>query len=358
MTHNASTPPEPPGPDPPVNPDRRRVEARPRTRREIHPGDVLDGRFRITGIIYRGAISSVFKAEDLQNSGAPAALKVPEKVFEINAALFSRFQREEEIGRKLHHPSIIKFIEVEGKKDRPYIAMDYVPGATLAEYLATNAPLCEGEALGIAALVCEALEHLHQRGVIHRDLKPANIMLCPDKTIRLMDFGIALADVSRGQSMVGFEAGTAQYMAPERVSGKPGDPRTDVYGLGAILYEMLTGVIPFHDADPEVILEYRVTGDPAAPRALNASISAQAEEIVLKALARDPYNRYPTAAAMRRELRSPDQTPVTGLRANLKPSTGWKRGLRKARYAAAWILTPLLAQALLFLWLWHHYAKK
>jgi serine/threonine-protein kinase len=334
----------------------RAPEARP-ARRDICPDDLIDGRFRVTAVIYRGAISTVFKGEDLENNCREVALKVPEKQFEVNAALFSRFQHEEDVGARLNHPFILRFIPVSGKKSRPYTASEFLRGKTLAEVISAG-PLAESEAFRLGSLVCEALGHMHERGVIHRDLKPANIIVCDDGSIRLIDFGIALVQHGRTQTFVGFEAGTPQYMAPERINGRPGGPPTDIFGLGAILYEMLAGAIPGDNPDPTVITEARVTGDPAAPRSLNPRISPQAEEIILKALSRDPRWRHPSAAALKADLDAPDRVAVTGLCERLRPSTRWRRGLRRARRVALWCLVPVAAQALLFLFLWRHYAKK
>ena len=157
-------------------------------------------------------------------------------------------------------------------------------------------PLPEKDALKMTSLICEALQHMHDHGVIHRDLKPQNVMICCDGTIRIMDFGIARDDSSRRITHIGNSTsmGTPDYMAPEQVRGKRADKRTDIYNLGALLYEMLTGEIPFPNENQWVALNARVTGDPVAPRKLNPGLSPQAEEIVLRALQRDPANRYPT----------------------------------------------------------------
>ena len=143
-------------------------------------------------------------------------------------------------------------------------------------------PLPEKDALKIASLICEALQHMHDHGVVHRDLKPQNVMICCDGTIRIMDFGIARDAASRRITRVGNSnsMGTPDYMAPEQVTGKRADKRTDIYNLGGLLYEMLTGVIPFQNDNPWAALNARVTGDPVAPRKLNPELSAQAEEIV------------------------------------------------------------------------------
>ncbi len=293
-----------------------------RTDAPLRLGQVLDGRFLIKEIISRSGMATIFQAEDQQNANAPVAVKVPHLHYESDPAFYSRFQREEEIGRKLDHPSILKYMPVDGPRSRPYLVTEYLKGCTLAHLLKATKPLPEHDALKIAGLVCEALEHMHQRGIIHRDLKPDNIMICCDGTIRIMDFGIARAAGCK-LTLVGFTPamGTPDYMAPEQVKGKPGDARTDLYNLGALLYEMLTGVTPFENENPWVSMNLRVTGDPPAPRKLNPQLSSPAEEIVLRALQRDPADRYQTAAAMKTDLDAPDKVSVTGLCNRLHPAT-------------------------------------
>jgi serine/threonine-protein kinase len=183
-------------------------------------------------------------------------------------------------------------------------------------------------------------------------------MLCQDGSLRLMDFGIALYPQCRRLTFIGFAPGTPHYMAPERVNGKRGDARTDLYSLGAMLYQMLTGVIAFDDPDISAIMNARVTGDPEAPRKLNPAISEAAEEIVLHAMSRDPAGRYSTAGEMKAELADPKTVPLTGRWRRLEPSTAWRRSLRHSRTIILWAVIPVVVQIVLFLILWRHFAKK
>lgn len=322
----------------------------------LAPGAVLDGRFAITEVFRQGGMATIFKARDLLDDDATVALKVPHEKVESDPGLFSRFQREEEIGCALDHPSVLRFIHVKNKS-RTYLATEFLNGTTLYHTLKDRGPLPEAEAMAIAARICDALEYLHGRGVIHRDLKPENVMLCDDGSVRLMDFGIAWGPHARRLTFIGFAPGTPHYMAPERVKGKRGDRRVDIYSVGAILYEMLTGKIAFDGEDISVIMEMRVTGDPEAPRKVNPRISRQAEEIVLQAMERDPANRHPTAAAMKAELEAPQGVKLTGRCDRLEVSTLWKRRWRKARYVAFWVTVPLILQVLMFLLVWRHFAK-
>jgi len=269
-------------------------------------------------------MASLFKADDRQ-SGKAVAIKIPYLQIESDPAGFDRFKREEEIGLQLDHPYILKFIAVENKS-RPYIVMEYLEGQTLSELLKSVHPLPEPDAVKIASRICEALSSLHSKGVVHRDMKPQNIMLCNDGSIRIMDFGIARAQSSRRLTFVGFTPtmGTPDYMAPEQVRGSRGDERTDIYSLGAILYEMATGEPPFGGDSAYVIMNARVTGDPMAPRKINEKITPVLEEIILHAMERDPKKRYASAAEMKAELDDYEKVVMMDRCTRLQAPQMWK----------------------------------
>jgi serine/threonine protein kinase len=321
------------------------------------PGTVLDGRFAITDMVSNGGMAAIFKARDLKNGGNTVAVKIPHQNVEMDLALFSRFQREDEIGGELNHPSVLRFYPV-ANKSRLYIVTEFLTGTTLFDVLRKRRRLPEKEALSVAARICDALDYLHERGVVHRDLKPENIMLCEDGSLRLMDFGISKSAAARRLTFIGFAPGTPHYMAPERVNGARGDGRTDIYSLGAMLYEMLTGTIAFNHDDISIIMNSRVAGDPEPPRNVNPEISPEAEEIVLHAMDRDPAKRYPTAAAMKAELEAPEQVEVTGRRNRVKICTPARRRWLIARKIALWVVVPVIAQVLLFLLFWHLQGRK
>jgi serine/threonine protein kinase len=306
-------------------------------------GEVLDERFSILQLVGTGGMGSVFKAMDL-TTGRAAAIKIPFFQLESNPAFFSRFQREIEIGRTLDHPGILKTLAVD-HASRPYLAMEYIEGETLWDLLQRERPLATGDALRIAMLLCDAMEYMHRKGVVHRDLKPNNVMLCRDGSLRIMDFGIATAIATRRLTFAGLTGrlGTPQYMAPELVTGQRGDARTDIYSLGAILYEMVTGHGPFDEQDsPYSIMNARLVGDPVAPRAHDARIAPEVEEIILHALARQPDDRYSSAAALKADLCAPGGVCITGRAGRLKVPQVGAPHWRVARILAVAFLVPVL----------------
>ena len=313
--------------------------ADPTTKYELRPGQTLDNRFQILETISRSGMATIFKATDLKTK-QPVAVKVPLMQFESDPGFYSRFQREEEIGIRLDHPYILKFIPVdEQQRSRPYIVTEYLRGYTLSHLLTSVRPMPEKDAIRLAGRICEALVYMHEHGVVHRDLKPQNIMLCNDGTIRIMDFGIAKAE-GRRMTFAGFTpaVGTPDYMAPEQVKGKRGDERTDIYSLGAMLYEMVVGVPPFQceNENPFVIMNARVDGDPEAPRKRNPAVSPEVEEIILHAMERDPKNRYQTAAAMKAELDDPASVQVTGRCDRLQIANTWKTQTGRRGSGSLW----------------------
>jgi serine/threonine-protein kinase len=316
---------------------------------ELTPGQTVDGRYRIDAKISRSGMATIYKAFDLKENHL-VALKVPHMQYESDVSFFSRFQREAEIGRILHHPNILKFYEPDPSQSRPYIVMELLEGRTLAQVLNEVKPFPIDDALRIAAHIAGALAHMHEKNVVHRDLKPQNVMICKDGSLRIMDFGIARATDMRRLTFVGFTPamGTPDYMAPEQVKGRRGDNRTDIYSLGAMLYEMVTGKLPFEADNPFMVMNARVTGDPKAPRKVNPAVPVEVEELILHAMERDPRKRFQTALEMKAQLEDTSLVKVTGrhhhLRAPKALSAHW-HGNRLVILSAAF---PILLFLLMF----------
>ena len=309
---------------------------------EVQPGQTLDNRFLVEAVISRSGMATVFKAKDLK-TGKPVALKIPHMQFESDVGFFARFQREAEIGKKLNHPNILKFYEVPEQK-HPYIAMELLEGKTLAQLMNEVRPFPFEDARQIASRICDALSHMHENNIVHRDLKPPNVMLLNDGTLRVMDFGIAKSMEARRLTFAGFSStmGTPDYMAPEQVKGRRGDERTDLYSLGAMLYEMTTGSVPFEGPNPFIVMNSRITGDPLAPRKRNPEIPPELEEIILHAMERDPRMRFASAAAMKADLDDFSKVVMTGRHHHLRLPKMWKTQWRSVRVVVLSALIPIL----------------
>ncbi|MBV9946389.1 MAG: serine/threonine protein kinase [Myxococcales bacterium] len=327
-------------------------------RSRLAPGRTLEGRFFLLEEIGHGGMSTVFKARDLRNGGETVAVKVPLPQYSSGLGSWSMTQREAEIGATLRHPSIVRFIPLAPNKSR-LVVTEYLVGTPLAPRIGNGRHLSEDEALDLASRLCEAVDYLHGQGIVHYDLKPGNVMLCEDGSIRVIDFGAAHW-VLKGRFQLGGPGpavATANYAAPEQVRRRRGQPSVDIYAIGAILYEMLTGHCPYEGDDPFVVASTRQIGDPRAPRSLNPALSLQAEEIVLRALRRDPAERYATAAQFKRDLDEPSQVRVTGLAGNLVEVTAWRKGLRWARYVALVGVAPIAFLMISFRLLWWYFDR-
>jgi serine/threonine-protein kinase len=276
---------------------------------EFHPGDQLD-HYRIDGLVARSGMASIFRGTDVRD-GRSVAIKIPHPEMEADPVLYDRFQREEDIGKKLIHPGVVRVFHDEDRSRR-YMVLEWVDGRLLRQILNEQKKFPADRAIRITLAISKALDYVHSQGVVHRDLKPENIMIGPDDQVKLIDFGIAANAGSRRLTFAKLtEAmGTPDYISPEQVKGKRGDQRSDVYSLGIMFYEMLTGKVPFTGPNPFVIMNERLLNNPIPPREVNPEVTPELQEIIYRALERDPNKRYPNMHEFALDLEHPEKVGV------------------------------------------------
>jgi eukaryotic-like serine/threonine-protein kinase len=287
---------------------------------ETHAGPLLAGRYRLDRLIASGGMAQVWEAVD-EVLSRRVAVKLLHPHLAADTTFLARFRREAVAAARLVHPSIVAIYDTHSDDSVEAIVMELVKGRTLRQEIDSRPErvLEPHEAAAIVAAVAEALDVAHKAGVVHRDVKPGNVLLSEDGRVMVTDFGIAkAAQESEGDlTVTGTTLGTVKYLAPEQVEGQPVDPRTDVYALGVILYELVCGRPPFTgDTDAAVALA-RLTQRPLRPRQLRAGIPRPLERVIMRALARDPDDRYASAADLRAALLAverddPDRTNHDG----------------------------------------------
>jgi serine/threonine-protein kinase len=314
----------------------------------LRAGEQLDT-YYLEELVARSGMASIFKATDTR-TGRTVAIKIPHPEMEADPVLFDRFKREEEIGETLDHPGVMK-VYPDPSKTSIYMVMEWVEGRLLRQILREHAPLAPERAIQMTIAICDALDYIHRNGVVHRDLKPENIMVDEADRIKLIDFGIAGKAGARRLTFgkLSHVMGTPDYISPEQVKGKRGDGRSDIYSLGVMLYEMLTGKTPFVGNNPFLIMNDRLLNNPIPPREHNPAISKEIQEVIYRAMEREPQDRYSTANEFAWDLEHLNEVEVadrTELREWKKRRTPW---LKQIAFYVAMALIPVIIFGLLFL---------
>ena len=268
---------------------------------DLNIGKKLDGRYEITELIGVGGMADVYKAVDLMENKI-VAVKILKPEFSGNEEFIRRFRNESKAIALLSHPNIVKIYDVGLKDEIQFIVMEYIDGITLKEFIDQQGVLRWQDALHFMTQILRALQHAHDKGIVHRDIKPQNIMLFADGTIKVMDFGIARFSRVDGKTLSDKTIGSVHYISPEQARGDMTDERSDIYSIGVMLYEMLTGQKPYDGDNPVSVALKHMEEDPKAPREIVPAIPEALEEIVLHAMERDPAKRYQSAAEMIKDI--------------------------------------------------------
>ena len=262
----------------------------------------LGSRYELAGLLGAGGMAEVFLGRDTRLD-RDVAIKLLRNELNSDPSFIARFRREAQSAASLNHHNIVAVYDTGEDEGTPYIIMEYVEGRTLRDVLRGEGPMFPRRALEVVADVCSALAFSHAAGIIHRDIKPANVMLTRGGTIKVMDFGIARAmTTSVTMTQTAGILGTAQYLSPEQARGEHVDARSDLYSAGCLLYELVAGRAPFVGDSPVSVAYQHVREQPVAPSQLNRDISPAVDAVVLKAMAKNPGNRYQSADEMREDL--------------------------------------------------------
>ena len=318
----------------------------------FHPGEKLD-HYEIENLIARSGMASIYRARDLRDSRA-VAIKIPHPEVESDPVFFDRFHREEEIGSQLDHPGVMKVFP-EGGRSQLYMVLEWADGKLLRQIINEHGKVSPERAVRISRGILEALEYIHRNGIVHRDLKPENIMVDPQDRIKLIDFGIAAKMGARRLTFTSATQvmGTPDYISPEQVRGKRGDALSDIYSMGVILYEMLTGKVPFSGANAFLIMNDRVLNNPVPPREVNPDISPALQEVIYRAMERNPKARYSSAHEMQWDLEHLDQVTVSDRPELHDWKTRRSPASRKVLFYLMLFLIPILIFGLLY-WVARH----
>ncbi|MBO7395562.1 MAG: Stk1 family PASTA domain-containing Ser/Thr kinase [Ruminococcus sp.] len=273
-------------------------------------GKKLEGRYERTELIGVGGMAEVYKGVDVIDNKA-VAIKILKKEYAENEEFLRRFRNESKAVAVLSHPNIVKIYDMGFSDKLQYIVMEYIDGITLKEYIEEEKILTWKDTVHFVIQILRALQHAHDKGIVHRDIKPQNIMMFSDGTIKVMDFGIAKFSREEGKTATDQAIGSVHYISPEQASGGVTDAKSDIYSVGAMMYEMLTGRKPFDSDNPVAIAVMHMHDIPERPRAINPDIPDGLEEIVLKAMEKAPEDRYQSTADMIADIEKFKAEPST-----------------------------------------------
>ncbi|HEX7066454.1 MAG TPA: Stk1 family PASTA domain-containing Ser/Thr kinase, partial [Bacillales bacterium] len=267
-------------------------------------GKRIGDRYELLSVVGGGGMAIVYKARDLILDRI-VAVKVLRSEFSDDDEFIRRFRREAQSVASLSHPNIVNIYDIgDDRGDNYYIVMEYVEGETLKDLIRREAPLALGQALHIMDQITSAIEQAHEHNIVHRDIKPQNILIDSSGKIKVTDFGIAIAMTSATITHTNSVIGSAHYFSPEQAKGSYANTKSDIYSLGIVLFEMLTGELPFSGTSPVSVALKHLQEDIPEPRELNPGIPQSIENIILKALSKDPIHRYETVEDMREDLQT------------------------------------------------------
>ena len=321
---------------------------------ERYVGTTLDGRYNIEKVVGVGGMAVVFRGYDKVAHRTVAIKMLQDHIAKDDDAV-KRFINESKAVAMLSHPNIVSIYDVSMRGQQKYIVMEYLEGITLRSYMSKTGAMSTQEIVGIMGQILKALIHAHERGIAHRDIKPQNIMLLPDGSIKVTDFGIA--QLPQGESLATSElaVGTAYYISPEQASGQKSDYRADIYSAGAMLYEMATGVLPFNAKTPLETAMLHVTSTPVMPSKIKRDIPRGLEQIIMTAMEKSPSRRFQSAEQMYRWLETLGRDPSAVFKPLLPPIVEKKNKKKKhhrkkqKNYLGASMLPIILGVAFAFL---------